>query len=89
MQIRYSTLNAAINDLVACNVVISRPAFRGYGMMIANVGLPPGAEVDALAKRRWSPRRRLLLLTRGRVARLVPHQHHVRYLPAKRRLSVP
>jgi hypothetical protein len=46
MQIRYSTLDAAINDPVACDVVISRPAFRGYGMMIADVGLPPGAEVD-------------------------------------------
>jgi hypothetical protein len=46
MQIRYSTLDAPINDPIACEVVISRPAFRGYGMMIANVGLPPGAEVD-------------------------------------------
>ena len=46
MQIRYSTLDAAIHDPVTCDVVISRPAFRGYGMMIAEVGLPPGAEVD-------------------------------------------
>jgi hypothetical protein len=46
MHIRYSTLDAAINDPVACDVVISRPSFGGYGMMIANVGLPPGAEVD-------------------------------------------
>jgi uncharacterized protein YfaS (alpha-2-macroglobulin family) len=46
MQIRYSTVNAAINDPVTCDVVISRPEFRGYGMMIAEVGLPPGAEVD-------------------------------------------
>jgi hypothetical protein len=46
MEVRYSKLESAINDPVECNVVISRPAFRGYGMMIANVGLPPGAEVD-------------------------------------------
>lgn len=46
MQVHYSTLDAAINDMVACDVAISRPSFRGYGMMIANVGLPPGAEVD-------------------------------------------
>jgi hypothetical protein len=46
MQVRYSKLEGAINDAVECNVAISRPAFRGYGMMIANVGLPPGAEVD-------------------------------------------
>jgi alpha-2-macroglobulin-like protein len=46
MQIRFTKLDAAINDPVACDVVISRPVFRGYGMMIARVGLPPGAEVD-------------------------------------------
>jgi hypothetical protein len=46
MQVHYSALTAAMNDTVACDVAISRPAFRGYGMMIAAVGLPPGAEVD-------------------------------------------
>jgi hypothetical protein len=46
MTVHYSALAAAIDDSVACGVTISRPAFRGYGMMIAEVGLPPGAEVD-------------------------------------------
>jgi hypothetical protein len=46
IQVRYNTLTAAINDPVICDVTISRPSFRGYGMMIAEVGLPPGAEVD-------------------------------------------
>jgi hypothetical protein len=46
MQVHYSTLAAAVNDPISCDVVISRPSFRGYGMMIATVGLPPGAEVD-------------------------------------------
>ena len=46
MQVHYNALTAAVNDPVACDVVISRPSFRGYGMMIATVGLPPGAEVD-------------------------------------------
>ncbi|HEY3739906.1 MAG TPA: MG2 domain-containing protein [Bryobacteraceae bacterium] len=46
MEVRYNALTAAINDPIACDVVISRPSFRGYGMMIATVGLPPGAEVD-------------------------------------------
>jgi hypothetical protein len=46
MQVRYSTLDAAVNDAIACDVTISRDGFRGYGMMIAEVGLPPGAEVD-------------------------------------------
>ncbi|MCC7157564.1 MAG: carboxypeptidase regulatory-like domain-containing protein [Bryobacterales bacterium] len=46
MRVHYNVLAAAVNDPVACDVVISRPSFRGYGMMIATVGLPPGAEVD-------------------------------------------
>jgi A-macroglobulin receptor binding domain len=46
IQVHYDALSAAVNDPVACDVVISRPSFRGYGMMIAAVGLPPGAEVD-------------------------------------------
>ena len=46
MQVHFSALTAAVNDPVACDVAISRPSFRGYGMMIAEVGLPPGAEVD-------------------------------------------
>lgn len=46
MQVRFSKVEAAVNDPLWCDAVISRPAFRGYGMMIANIGLPPGAEVD-------------------------------------------
>ena len=46
MQVRYGTLAAAVNQPVACDVAISRPSFRGYGMMIAEIGLPPGADVD-------------------------------------------
>lgn len=36
----------AINQLSECDVSAGRSSFRGYGMLIANVGLPPGAEVD-------------------------------------------
>ena len=36
----------AINELSECDVSIGRTSFRGYGMLIANIGLPPGAEVD-------------------------------------------
>ena len=46
MQVHYNALTGVVNDPVACDVVISRPSFRGYGMMIAAVGLPPGAEVE-------------------------------------------
>lgn len=35
-----------INQLSECDVSIGRSSFRGYGMLIANIGLPPGAEVD-------------------------------------------
>ncbi len=46
LETRYSTLKTSINQPVACDVVVSRPHFRGYGMVIAEIGLPPGAEVD-------------------------------------------
>lgn len=46
LQVRYDKTEAQVNDLIRCSVKVSRPAFRGYGMMIAEAGLPPGAEVD-------------------------------------------
>jgi hypothetical protein len=36
----------AKGDPVRCAVHAERVGFRGYGMMLAEVGLPPGAEVD-------------------------------------------
>lgn len=46
IEARYSTLSPAPNGLVRCDVVAERPRFQGYGMIIAEVGLPPGSEVD-------------------------------------------
>lgn len=46
MQVRYSTAETSVNQPVRCDVTVSRTRFRGYGMMIAEIGLPPGAEVD-------------------------------------------
>jgi hypothetical protein len=46
LQVHYSTAETSPNQPVRCDVTVSRPTFRGYGMMIAEVGLPPGAEVD-------------------------------------------
>jgi len=46
LQVQYSTAETSPNQPVRCDVTVSRPSFRGYGMMIAEVGLPPGAEVD-------------------------------------------
>ena len=33
-------------QLVHCSVQAERVGFRGYGMLLAEIGLPPGAEVD-------------------------------------------
>jgi hypothetical protein len=45
-EVRYSTAETVPNQAVRCDVTVSRPSFRGYGMVIAEIGLPPGAEVD-------------------------------------------
>ena len=37
---------ASVGDLIQCKVHAERVGFRGYGMMLAEVGLPPGADVD-------------------------------------------
>jgi len=46
LDVAYSAKEAAINEPGRCNVKVSRPVLNGYGMMIAEIGLPPGAEVD-------------------------------------------
>ena len=33
-------------DRIHCSVEVERIGFQGYGMMLAEIGLPPGAEVD-------------------------------------------
>jgi len=33
-------------DAVSCTVETERVGFHGYGMMLAEIGLPPGAEVE-------------------------------------------
>ena len=37
---------ARIGDEITCRVKAERVGFHGYGMMLAEIGLPPGAEVD-------------------------------------------
>jgi hypothetical protein len=46
LTVGYSKTEAAINDPIRCDVSVSRSRYAGYGMVIAEVGLPPGAEVD-------------------------------------------
>jgi A-macroglobulin TED domain/MG2 domain/A-macroglobulin receptor binding domain/Macroglobulin domain MG3 len=39
-------LNAQIAEEITCSVTAERVGFRGYGMLLAEIGLPPGADVD-------------------------------------------
>lgn len=39
-------LNAKIMETINCTVAAERIGFKGYGMLLAEIGLPPGAEVS-------------------------------------------
>ncbi len=42
----FDKLTAKVNEEIACKVKAERTGSHGYGMMLAEIGLPPGAEVD-------------------------------------------
>jgi len=44
--VQYAKTEAVIGDEITAVVTAERVGFRGYGMMLAEVGLPPGADVD-------------------------------------------
>jgi hypothetical protein len=46
LKVTFDRSQAKIGEALACRVEAERIGFRGYGMMIAEIGLPPGAEVD-------------------------------------------
>jgi hypothetical protein len=46
LTVQFDKLSANVGELVQCNVDAERIGFRGYGMLLAEIGLPPGAEVD-------------------------------------------
>jgi uncharacterized protein YfaS (alpha-2-macroglobulin family) len=46
LQVKFDKTEAKINDEITCRVEAARVGSRGYGMMIAEIGIPPGAEVD-------------------------------------------
>jgi uncharacterized protein YfaS (alpha-2-macroglobulin family) len=46
LAVNYDTLEAKIGEEIVCNVTAERVGHRGYGMMLAEIGLPPGADVD-------------------------------------------
>ena len=41
-----SALRLAVRFGKTCNVEVERIGFRGYGMLLGEIGLPPGADVD-------------------------------------------
>lgn len=46
---RFDKTESKIGDVITCHVEAERVGFRGYGMMLAEIGLPPGADVDRSA----------------------------------------
>jgi hypothetical protein len=46
LNIQFDGLETRAGEPLRCSVRAERVGFRGYGMMIAEIGLPPGAEVD-------------------------------------------
>ena len=43
---KFNKTESKVSDEISCHVEAERIGFRGYGMMLAQIGLPPGADVD-------------------------------------------
>jgi A-macroglobulin TED domain/A-macroglobulin receptor binding domain len=43
---RFDKTEGKVSDEIICHVEAERVGFRGYGMLLAEIGLPPGADVD-------------------------------------------
>jgi len=46
LKVRYDHTDPRPDEAVKCQVEAERIGFRGYGMMLPEIGLPPGSEVD-------------------------------------------
>jgi hypothetical protein len=44
--VRFDKTDGKINDEITCNVETERVGSRGWGMILAEIGVPPGADVD-------------------------------------------
>jgi hypothetical protein len=57
LHVHFDRTRAAIGEPVRCEVTTERIGFRCHGMLLAEIGLPPGADVDrdSLESARWSP----------------------------------
>ena len=59
LAVDFAQTSVQVGDTVQCTVDVERIGHRGYGMMLAEVGLPPGSDVDrasleaAVAKSGW------------------------------------
>jgi hypothetical protein len=49
--VKFDRTTASTSDVIRCTVHAERVGFRGYGMMLAEVGLPPGADVDCASSK--------------------------------------
>lgn len=52
LSVSFDRHDVVVGETVRCNVHAERVAHRGFGMLLAEVGLPPGAVVDRLALER-------------------------------------
>ncbi|HLF85335.1 MAG TPA: MG2 domain-containing protein [Blastocatellia bacterium] len=46
LRVSFDKTEAKIGDEINCTVQAERVGFRGYGMLLGEIGLPPGADVD-------------------------------------------
>jgi A-macroglobulin complement component/alpha-2-macroglobulin family protein/carboxypeptidase family protein/A-macroglobulin receptor len=46
LSVNFDKKTAKIGEAIICNVAAERIGHSGYGMMLAEIGLPPGADVD-------------------------------------------
>ncbi|HXM11925.1 MAG TPA: MG2 domain-containing protein [Terriglobales bacterium] len=46
LNVHYDQTAPKVDEPVRCEVQVERIGFVGYGMMVAEIGLPPGSEVD-------------------------------------------
>jgi hypothetical protein len=46
LAVNYDKPQTVVNQDITCTVEAERVGFKGYGMLLAEIGLPPGADVD-------------------------------------------
>ena len=46
LAVSFDRTSAGVGDEIVCRVEAERVGHRGYGMLLAEIGLPPGADVD-------------------------------------------